>query len=203
MADSTYVRFLSELTNDDVPLVGGKNASLGEMFSELSEQGVNIPDGFATTSDAYREYLEANDLPERIRGLVDGLHSGERELADVGHRVRELIRHGQFPEAIATAITDAYDELSRRYDAERTDVAVRSSATAEDLPEASFAGQQETFLNVTGHQPTCWRPAATATPRCSPTARSATARSRASTTWTWRSRWACRRWCGPTRRARA
>ncbi|MGI5819735.1 MAG: phosphoenolpyruvate synthase [Armatimonadota bacterium] len=152
MADSTYVRFLSELTNDDVPLVGGKNASLGEMFSELSEQGVNIPDGFATTSDAYREYLEANDLPERIRGLVDGLHSGERELADVGHRVRELIRHGQFPEAIATAITDAYDELSRRYDAERTDVAVRSSATAEDLPEASFAGQQETFLNVTGHQ---------------------------------------------------
>lgn len=152
MADPAYVRFLSELTNDEVPLVGGKNASLGEMFSDLAEQGVRIPDGFATTAGAYGEYLEANDLPERIEALIEDLHGGARELSDVGHRIRELIRHGRFPAQIAQAITDAYDELSRRYDAERTDVAVRSSATAEDLPEASFAGQQETFLNVTGHQ---------------------------------------------------
>ncbi|MFP4250544.1 MAG: phosphoenolpyruvate synthase [Armatimonadota bacterium] len=152
MADSAYIRFFSELTNDDVPLVGGKNASLGEMFSDLAEKGVPVPDGFATTSDAYREYLEANDLPAKIQELVDDLDSGERDLADVGHRIRELIRHGEFPEAIAQAIIDAYDELSARYDTERTDVAARSSATAEDLPEASFAGQQETFLNVTGHQ---------------------------------------------------
>ncbi|MFO8082242.1 MAG: phosphoenolpyruvate synthase [Armatimonadota bacterium] len=152
MAESRYIRFFSELTNEDVPLVGGKNASLGEMFSELAEKGVPIPDGFATTSDAYREYLDANDLPAKIQELVDDLDSGERELSDVGHRIRELIRHGEFPEPIAQAIRDAYDELSRRYDAPRTDVAARSSATAEDLPEASFAGQQETFLNVTGHQ---------------------------------------------------
>ncbi|MFW5867646.1 MAG: phosphoenolpyruvate synthase [Armatimonadota bacterium] len=152
MADSAYIRFFSELTNDDVAIVGGKNASLGEMFSDLAQKGVPIPDGFATTADAYREYLEANDLPEKIQALVDDLDSGSRELSDVGHRIRELIRHGEFPEAIAQAIRDAYDELSQRYDAERTDVAARSSATAEDLPEASFAGQQETFLNVTGHQ---------------------------------------------------
>lgn len=152
MANDRYIRFLSDLTNQDVPLVGGKNASLGEMFSDLAQEGVRVPDGFATTADAYREYLEANELSERIREMMDALARGERELHDVGHRVREMIRHGEFPAPIAQAITDAYDELSRRYNEERTDVAVRSSATAEDLPEASFAGQQETFLNVTGHR---------------------------------------------------
>jgi len=151
MADSQHVRFFADLTNEDVPTVGGKNASLGEMFSTLSDRGVRVPDGFATTADAYREYLGANDLPERIQALVDDLHSGARELHDVGHRIRELIRHGEFTGEIAQAITEAYDELSRRYGSERTDVAVRSSATAEDLPDASFAGQQESFLNVTGH----------------------------------------------------
>ena len=151
MADSAYIRFFSELNNDDVPLVGGKNASLGEMFSDLADRGVPVPDGFATTADAYREYLDANDLPEKIRALVDDLNSGVRELSEVGRRIRQLIRHGEFPEGIAQAIRDAYDELSQRYDTERADVAARSSATAEDLPNASFAGQQETFLNVTGH----------------------------------------------------
>ncbi len=150
MPGSDYVRFFAELTNDDVALVGGKNASLGEMFSSLSGQGVRVPDGFATTAQAYREYLAANDLPKRIEALLGELHSGARELHDVGQRIRELIRHGEFPEPIAEAIVRAYDELSGRYEMECADVAVRSSATAEDLPDASFAGQQETFLNVVG-----------------------------------------------------
>ncbi len=152
MANSEYVRFFDELNNEDVPVVGGKNASLGEMFSDLADEGVAVPDGFATTARAYREYIEANDLAERIQGLLDDMHAGRRDLDEVGHRIRELIRHGEFPAETAEAITEAYDELSRRYDSKRTDVAARSSATAEDLPEASFAGQQETFLNVTGHQ---------------------------------------------------
>ncbi|MGC9318238.1 MAG: phosphoenolpyruvate synthase [Armatimonadota bacterium] len=152
MASSDYVRFLSELDNDDVPVVGGKNASLGEMFTDLEAEGVQVPDGFATTAEAYREYLEANGLPDRIEELIEDLQTGALSLHEVGGRIRELIRHGEFPEQIAADITEAYDELSRRYDADAADVAVRSSATAEDLPEASFAGQQETFLNVTGHQ---------------------------------------------------
>ncbi len=152
MAASRYIRFLSELDNEDVPLVGGKNASLGEMLGELQNRGVRIPDGFATTVDAYRDFIEENDLKDEMTTLLDDLERDKRELEEVGESVRELIRGGEFPDSMAQAITDAYDELSERYDAKATDVAVRSSATAEDLPEASFAGQQETYLNVAGHE---------------------------------------------------
>lgn len=146
-----WVRWFGELSSEDVPLVGGKNASLGEMFSTLADEGVRVPDGFATTADAYREYLRANELVEVIRGHLEDLESGARSLQEVGAAVRRAIRHGEFPEEIAAAITGAYDELSQRYETGEADVAVRSSATAEDLPSASFAGQQETFLNVRGH----------------------------------------------------
>jgi pyruvate,water dikinase len=145
-----YIRWFEELTSDDVPLVGGKNASLGEMIRALKKKGVQVPDGFATTSDAYWSYLEANDLGVRLHELLGQLDRGEKSLQEVGEAIRDAFEAGSFPEDIADAIRAAYRELSRRYDREQVDVAVRSSATAEDLPQASFAGQQETFLNVTG-----------------------------------------------------
>jgi pyruvate,water dikinase len=147
----TSVMWFEELGSDDVPRVGGKNASLGEMIRTLKNEGVRVPDGFATTAAAYREFLEANALTERIQAHLSKLQDGDnRSLESVGKAIRTLFRRAKFPKAIATDICQAYHELSRRYDTEEVDVAVRSSATAEDLPEASFAGQQETFLNVTG-----------------------------------------------------
>ena len=145
-----YIRSLRTLTNEDVGLVGGKNASLGEMIKNLQEQGVRVPDGFATTSDAYWAFLEANDLEAPIQEELARWHDGEQSLADTGRAIRQLFRGGEFPEAIATGIREAYEELCREYEADEVDVAVRSSATAEDLPEASFAGQQETYLNIRG-----------------------------------------------------
>lgn len=151
MTDITYIRWLQDLSSDDVAIVGGKNASLGEMLSELKEQGVRIPDGFATTAEAYRAFIAHNDLDDRIRGLLDDFNSGDKDLNEVGEGIRRLFVHNtEFPEDMAQAIKDAYHELSQRYDTDEVDIAARSSATAEDLPEASFAGQQETFLNVTG-----------------------------------------------------
>jgi pyruvate,water dikinase len=133
--------------------VGGKNASLGEMIRALKDEGVRVPDGFATTADAYRAFLKANALTERIQAHLDALQSGHHQsLAKVGKEIRDLFRRATFPEEIATEIRQAYHDLSRRYQTDAVDVAVRSSATAEDLPEASFAGQQETFLNVSGEK---------------------------------------------------
>ncbi|MFW6154259.1 MAG: phosphoenolpyruvate synthase [Planctomycetota bacterium] len=148
--DQTPIRWFEDLRSGDTPSVGGKNASLGEMLSELKAEGIRVPDGFATTAGAYRDFLDHNDLPDRIRGELDGLDEDADALEDVGEAARKLICEGDWPESIAEAIRNAYGELSRRYDTDAVDVAVRSSATAEDLPEASFAGQQETFLNVTG-----------------------------------------------------
>ncbi|MEN6401570.1 MAG: phosphoenolpyruvate synthase, partial [Armatimonadia bacterium] len=149
---AVYVRFFEELGRGDVPSVGGKNASLGEMVQKLGGQGIRVPEGFATTAEAYRSFLEANGLTERIRALGEEFDSGQRPVAEVGREIRRLFMNGQFPEDIAQGIREAYRELSRRYGVEHVDVAVRSSATAEDLPEASFAGQQETFLNITGEE---------------------------------------------------
>lgn len=146
----TYVRWLENLSSDDVPLVGGKNASLGEMIGALKEKGIRVPDGFATTAEAYWKFLEANDLTGKLQALLKDLKSGEKPLDQVGKAIRSLFLHAEFPADIARDIREAYRELCRRSGAEEVDVAVRSSATAEDLPEASFAGQQETFLNVTG-----------------------------------------------------
>jgi pyruvate, water dikinase len=145
-----YIRWLDNLTNDDVPTVGGKNASLGEMIQSLSEQGVRVPGGFATTADAYREFLEANELVDRLKSELSKLSSGEQSLDKTGRTIRQMIRSGEFPEEIAESIRAAYGEMRERTETDQ--VAVRSSATAEDLPEASFAGQQETYLNVSGEE---------------------------------------------------
>ncbi len=149
MADR-LVRWFEELGKDDVAIVGGKNASLGEMIGALKEEGVRVPDGFATTAEAYRKFLEKNALEDKIRALIDDYHGGRKSLEQAGKTIRRLFTDGEWPEEIAGEIRQAYRELSRRHKSEEVDVAVRSSATAEDLPEASFAGQQETFLNVNG-----------------------------------------------------
>jgi len=150
MNAAEYVRALDTLGSDDVGLVGGKNASLGEMTQHLREAGVRVPEGFATTAQAYWDFLEANTLGERIGEHLARLERGEKTLAETGRAVRALFLEAQFPGAVAEAITGAYAELARRIGRDNPDVAVRSSATAEDLPEASFAGQQETFLNIRG-----------------------------------------------------
>lgn len=148
--DAAYVRWFDQLGAGDAPAVGGKNASLGEMIGNLREQGVRVPGGFATTAGAYRAFLEHNELEGTLRELTGALARGERSLEDVGRSLRRAVGHGQFPEPVERAVREAYRELSERNDAQEVAVAVRSSATAEDLPEASFAGQQETYLNVRG-----------------------------------------------------
>ncbi|WP_263841330.1 phosphoenolpyruvate synthase [Salinibacter sp.] len=147
-----FVRRFDTLTNDDVPLVGGKNASLGEMIGALKDEGIRVPDGFATTADAYRYYLDANGLEAEIRAQLAALSAGEQSLAETGAAIRERIRGGTVPNEMASAVRAAYHALSAGYDADAIDVAARSSATAEDLPEASFAGQQASFLNVRGDE---------------------------------------------------
>ncbi|WP_432822126.1 PEP/pyruvate-binding domain-containing protein, partial [Trichloromonas sp.] len=151
MADNPgFIRWLAQLSNRDVPLVGGKNASLGEMVGSLEAEGIRVPDGFATTADAYRRFLTGNGLDGKIRELIRAFQQEGATLAVTGDAIRRLIRRGRWPEEIAGEIVAAYRELARRCGRDEVDVAVRSSATAEDLPEASFAGQQETFLNITG-----------------------------------------------------
>jgi pyruvate, water dikinase len=148
--ETTWCRDLAALTSDDVAEVGGKNASLGEMIRELGELGVRVPDGFATTADAYREFLAHNELEQRIESQVDRLRGGTK-LPTVGKKLRTLILEAELPAAFVDAIVTSYEELSRRAGRpDGVDVAVRSSATAEDLPDASFAGQQDTFLNIRG-----------------------------------------------------
>ncbi len=146
----SYIKRFAELGIKDVPLVGGKNASLGEMYRELKGEGIEVPNGFATTAEAYRLYIEHNGLHERIAAELDKLDTSDvTQLAISGARIRQWIMHGNMPEALSAQIRDAYRELEAEY-GDNTDVAVRSSATAEDLPNASFAGQQETYLNIRG-----------------------------------------------------
>ncbi len=146
-----YLVWLDEVSIEDIPLVGGKNASLGEMIKNLSQLGINIPYGFVVTSEAYYEFVRYNQLEEEIKGILKGLDtSNVEDLARRGHQIRELIRGGEFPKEVEDLIKKYYSKLSERYGSFAVDVAVRSSATAEDLPHASFAGQQETYLNVVG-----------------------------------------------------
>jgi pyruvate,water dikinase len=147
-----YIRWFEDLRSNDVSLVGGKNASLGEMIHALKNEGIRVPDGFAITADAYRKFIDANDLKERIQSILDDFKDQKKTLEYAGESIRTLFLHGKLPEEIAREIRDAYGELCNRYQMDKADVAVRSSATAEDLPEASFAGQQETFLNVVGEK---------------------------------------------------
>jgi len=145
-----FVKRFAELGIKDVPMVGGKNASLGEMYRELKGEGIEVPNGFATTADAYRQYIEHNNLRERIAKELGSLDTTDvRALAVSGARIRQWIMHGKMPQQLIDEIREAYKELEKEY-GDNTDVAVRSSATAEDLPNASFAGQQETYLNIRG-----------------------------------------------------
>jgi len=152
--DNDYVAWFENITMTDTPRVGGKNASLGEMVRSLKKEKIKVPDGFATTATAYREFLDANNLSPRIQEQLDLWKNGEKALEKVGKSIRALFKKSRFPEAISDKIREAYQELARAYNTETldVDVAVRSSATAEDLPEASFAGQQETFLNISGEE---------------------------------------------------
>jgi pyruvate,water dikinase len=144
------VLWFDELARSDVALVGGKNSSLGEMFRKLAIAGVRVPPGFATTSDLYRGFLVANDFSPRMKSLLDAMASNKATLAETGSAVRKLLLTGEWPKDSAKAIAAAYAKLCQRTGKPDVDVAVRSSATAEDLPDASFAGQQETFLNIRG-----------------------------------------------------
>ncbi len=146
------VLWFEDLSRGDVALVGGKNSSLGEMVRQLGKKGIKVPGGFATTADAYRTYLNANDLDARIDDVIARWQDHKITLHDAGAQVRAMILQGDFPDDIRDDILAAYRELSRRAKTTDLPVAVRSSATAEDLPDASFAGQQETYLNVRGEK---------------------------------------------------
>ncbi len=146
-----YVLNLDEVTADDVALVGGKCSSLGELFRELTTQGVRAVDGFTTTSHAYNLLLETDGLRKKLQKLLKGLDVNDMdELARVGAAARSLMLETPFPKDVETAIIKAHAELGERIGKKSFEVAVRSSATAEDLPDASFAGQQDTILNVQG-----------------------------------------------------
>ncbi|MCB1623828.1 MAG: phosphoenolpyruvate synthase, partial [Pseudomonadales bacterium] len=147
---NTYVLPLESATMHDVEIVGGKNASIGEMIGQLTRLGVKVPGGFATTAHAYREFLQQQGLSERIRiALADLDIEDVTQLAATGAQIRQWILQTPFPAALQRAVLESFEKMSAGRDIA---VAVRSSATAEDLPEASFAGQQETFLNVSGRE---------------------------------------------------
>ncbi|MBW8267935.1 phosphoenolpyruvate synthase [Caldovatus aquaticus] len=148
--DDRYVAWFETLGIADVPRVGGKNASLGEMMRSLAAQGVRVPPGFATTAAVYRAFVAANGLEPEIRARLAALQEGRATLQETGEAIRRLFLESGFPPDLADAIRAAYRDLGARRGVEAPAVAVRSSATAEDLPTASFAGQQETFLNVRG-----------------------------------------------------
>lgn len=146
-----YTLPLNKVGINDLNSVGGKNASLGEMIQNLSNLGINIPNGFVITVDAYYDFLKHNNLFDKIKEQINHIdYDNIESLRRAGNSVRQMIKDGDFPEDMEKEICIKYKELSKNYNQENTDVAVRSSATAEDLPDASFAGQQETYLNVRG-----------------------------------------------------
>jgi len=149
--ETDFILWFKDLRIEDVPLVGGKNASLGEMYRELTRKGVRIPNGFAITAHAYKHLLKQSGIEKEMKALLEGLDvKNMRQLSERGRKIRELVRRAEFPDDLRDAIFRAYTLLSKEYRSNEVDVAVRSSATAEDLPEASFAGQQETYLNIVG-----------------------------------------------------
>ena len=144
----SFIRWFSDLGLADVPLVGGKNASLGELYRQLAAAGVRVPNGFAITADGYRHFMRSTGLGEKVQSLLSGLQVANlAALAERGLAIRHAITAAEIPNDLRNAIVSAYAQLG---DGAVADVAVRSSATAEDLPDASFAGQQETYLNVRG-----------------------------------------------------
>ena len=145
-----YIRFFDNIGIDNIPIVGGKNASLGEMYQKLAPQGVKVPNGFAITAEAYRYILDSSNSWDALRETLDGLKADDVEsLARCGKKAREIVYLAGLPTDLKDEISRAYHQLQQQYDADFS-MAVRSSATAEDLPTASFAGQQDTYLNITG-----------------------------------------------------
>src|SRR5690606_23112160 len=137
---NTFILWFDQLGIEDVPLVGGKNASLGEMYRHLTPKGVSIPNGFAVTAYAYRYLLQKTNAAQKIKDILSDLNTSDlHNLQDRGEKVRTLIRNLEFPSELRDAIIEAYKNLEIQY-GQQVDVAVRSSATAEDLPDASFAG---------------------------------------------------------------
>ena len=151
-AEQTLVMPFRELGIGDVALVGGKNASLGEMIASLGGEGVQVPDGFATTAHAYRSFISRNGLEQRMRARIAAFRDGRASLQQTGSEIRRLILEAPVPPELEDAIASAYARLAQTSGRPEPSVAVRSSATAEDLPDASFAGQQETFLNIVGER---------------------------------------------------
>lgn len=147
---TAHVVWFDDLKRSDVAKVGGKNSSLGEMIQELGLQGVDVPPGFATTSDAYWHFVDENQIRESIGKSIADWTAGKASLSETGAAIRQLFLRADWPAATAAAIVEAYRGLADRAGQPDVSVAVRSSATAEDLPDASFAGQQETFLNIVG-----------------------------------------------------
>lgn len=148
---ASHVKMFNEINLDDIPLVGGKNASLGEMYNNLTSKGVNVPNGFTTTSKAFWDYLTENKLQRPLTNLMDQLDRAHfSNLGSIGEKARKLILNSEFSTDFSEEIINAYKNLSGN---DLSSVAVRSSATAEDLPDASFAGQHDTFLNIRGEAP--------------------------------------------------
>ncbi len=148
-----FIRWFNTLSMKDISLVGGKNASLGQMIQDLASHNIPIPNGFAITADAYWYYLTYNHLEPKIKAILKALKKDDiSSLKKIGKKIRTLLAHGVMPDDLASEIVESYELLSKEYKTKQCDVAVRSSATAEDLPTASFAGQQETYLNIRGSQ---------------------------------------------------
>jgi len=146
-----FILWFKDTTIKDIPRVGGKNASLGEMYSKLTSKGVDVPNGFSVTAAAYNYFLKTAGIKDDIeRILVDLDTNSIKNLSERGAKVRATILNAKFPEDLKKAILEAYHQLSKQYKTNFTDVAIRSSATAEDLPDASFAGQQESYLHIKG-----------------------------------------------------
>ena len=150
--EEVFIKWFEELTIDDIPLVGGKNASLGEMIRNIGDKGVNVPSGFAITSFAYKYTMEKEGVHHKIKEILSDLNTHDiNNLSERGGKIRDLIKQTPIPLDLEKEIRKFYKEMEQRY-GDNVDVAVRSSATAEDLPDASFAGQQETYLNVRGEE---------------------------------------------------
>jgi len=153
MKDKKFILWLDQISNDDVALVGGKNASLGEMYTTLTPKGIKVPNGFVVTARAYRYFIEKEGLLSFIEDALKNLNTHDiKDLQKKGKAIRDKIVKANMPDEIEAEIAEAYKDLSNAYHMEEADTAVRSSATAEDLPGASFAGEHETFLNVVGEK---------------------------------------------------
>ncbi|MEW5948236.1 MAG: phosphoenolpyruvate synthase [Thermodesulfobacteriota bacterium] len=151
-SNNRFILWFDEIGIKDIPLVGGKNASLGEMYQKLIRKGVNVPGGFAITAEAYKHLLQTSGVDKKIRDILTGLDTHNvKDLMQRGEKVRNVVRTAPFPDDLTRTIVDAYVRMEKEYGV-NVDVAVRSSATAEDLPDASFAGQQETYLNIQGEE---------------------------------------------------